>query len=48
MLAPYLSLDTETTGLDVYHGARPFFITTCNEQGEQQYWEWDVDPETQS
>lgn len=41
-----LSLDTETTGLDLYHGARPFLVTTCNDQGEVRYWEWDVDPYT--
>jgi DNA polymerase I-like protein with 3'-5' exonuclease and polymerase domains len=41
-----ISLDTETTGVDLYHGARPFFVTTCNGAGEQQFWEWDVDPLT--
>lgn len=38
------SLDTETTGTDFRHGARPFFVTACNLDGEQQFWEWDVDP----
>jgi DNA polymerase I-like protein with 3'-5' exonuclease and polymerase domains len=41
-----ISLDTETTGLDVYHSARPFFVTTCDEDGEQGCWEWRVDPLT--
>lgn len=41
-----ISLDTETTGIDLHHGAKPFFVTTCNEKGEQKYWEWDVDPMT--
>lgn len=41
-----ISVDTETTGLDVYHGARPFFVTTCDEQGFQRFWEWPVDPLT--
>lgn len=41
-----ISLDCETSGLDLHHGALPFFITTCNEQGEQTYWCWDVDPLT--
>lgn len=41
-----LSLDTECSGLDIRHGARPFFVTTCNHLGEQLYWEWDVDPLT--
>lgn len=41
-----LSLDTETTGVDFYHGARPYFVTTCTDEGEQQWWEWEVDPLT--
>lgn len=41
-----LSLDTETTGVDFYHGARPFFVTVCHEDGRQLWWEWDVDPTT--
>ncbi len=42
-----ISLDTETTGLDLRAGsARPFFITSCDELGEISYWEAEVDPET--
>lgn len=41
-----ISIDCETTGLDVYHGARPFFVTVCHEDGEQDNWEWVVDPLT--
>jgi DNA polymerase I-like protein with 3'-5' exonuclease and polymerase domains len=42
-----ISLDTETTGLDLYHGAKAYFVTTCSEDGEEQlFWEWDVDPLT--
>jgi DNA polymerase I-like protein with 3'-5' exonuclease and polymerase domains len=41
-----ISLDTETTGLDLYHRARPFFVTICGEDGAVAYWEWDVDPMT--
>ncbi len=41
-----ISLDSETTGVDFRHGARPFFVTTCMEDGEQQWWEWSVDPLT--
>lgn len=41
-----ISLDTETTGKDFYHGSRPYFVTTCWEDGTQRYWEWDVDPIT--
>ena len=41
-----LSLDTEVTGLDLYHGAKPYFVTICHEDGTQQWWEWPVDPVT--
>ncbi len=41
-----ISLDSETTGLDLNHGARPFFVTTCTPDGDQRYWQWDVDPLT--
>jgi hypothetical protein len=45
---PMLALDTETTGVDFHHGARPFFVVTCDEEGEVKYWEWDVDPLTRT
>jgi len=41
-----IAFDTETTGLDLRHGAAPFFVTTCDEHGVQRWWEWDVDPLT--
>ena len=41
-----LGIDTETTGLDLHHGCKPFLITTCNEKFEQHCWEWEVDPIT--
>lgn len=41
-----LSLDTETTGVDLRHGAKPFFVTICRPDGTQTWWEWDVDPLT--
>lgn len=41
-----ISFDTETTGLDLNHGAKPFLVTTCDEQGRQLYWEWFVNPKT--
>lgn len=41
-----ISLDTETTGLDLRHGALPFFVTMCDEDGNNTYFEWDVDPLT--
>lgn len=41
-----ISLDCESTGLDIAHGARPFIVTCCREDGQQLLWEWDVDPVT--
>lgn len=41
-----LAIDCETTGLDVFHSARPFFVTVCSDEGEQDWWEWNVDPLT--
>lgn len=43
---PALAVDTETTGVDFHHGACPFFVTTCDADGKQTWWEWDVDPLT--
>jgi len=41
-----LSLDTEDTGLDLHHGARPYLVTFCDQDGVNTWWEWDVDPLT--
>lgn len=41
-----LAFDTETTGLDLHHGATAFLATACTEQGPPIFWEWDVDPIT--
>lgn len=41
-----ISIDTETTGIDLHHGARPFLVTTCRPGEEPVYWEWPVDPLT--
>lgn len=41
---PILSFDTEGTGLDHYHGAKPYFVSMCEEDGTQYWWEWDVNP----
>lgn len=43
-----LAVDIETTGLDFNHAAMPFFLSTCDEEGNQVWWEWDVDPLTRS
>lgn len=42
-----ISFDTETTGLDLRHGARPFLVTYCDESGEPPtFYEWDINPLT--
>lgn len=41
-----VALDSETTGIDIHHSARPFFITFCYEDYSLKYFEWDVDPLT--
>jgi len=40
----FISCDTECTGLDPYHGSKPYFVTITYEDQSQKYWEWDVDP----
>lgn len=40
------SVDTETTGLDLHHGAKPYFVTMCDPEGNLLYWEAEVDPLT--
>ena len=41
-----LALDCEATGLDLRHTSRAFFVTVCDEEGEQHWWEWAIDPLT--
>lgn len=46
-----LAIDTETTGVDLYHGARPFVVTMAwldegADRPEQRTWVWPVDPLT--
>ena len=41
-----VAFDTETTGIDFHHGSKPFLVTFCNEQDENIYFEWSVDPLT--
>ena len=44
--AAVISLDCETTGVDLHHGAKPFFVSTCTHEGVVRFWEWFVDPHT--
>jgi DNA polymerase I-like protein with 3'-5' exonuclease and polymerase domains len=41
-----IALDTETTGVDHWHGAKPFLVTACLDSVDNLHWEWDVDPLT--
>jgi DNA polymerase I-like protein with 3'-5' exonuclease and polymerase domains len=43
-----LSLDTEDSGRDFFHGSRPFLVTVCRDDGTQQYWQWEIDPLTRN
>lgn len=39
-----LGVDTETTGLDTFHGCRPYLVTTCDDRGCQRTYQVPVDP----
>lgn len=41
-----ISVDTEVSGLDIYSGCRPYFVTICFQTGHQIWFDWDVDPLT--
>lgn len=41
-----IAFDTETTGLSLWKGDKPFGFSFCNEDEETVYWEFDVDPFT--
>jgi DNA polymerase I-like protein with 3'-5' exonuclease and polymerase domains len=43
-----IGVDTETTGVDLYHASRPFLTTITLESDLERplYWEWDVNPLT--
>ena len=43
-----IALDTECTGLDLYHGATPYFVSVCDEDRRVSFWEWEVDPLTRA
>jgi DNA polymerase I-like protein with 3'-5' exonuclease and polymerase domains len=35
-----IAFDTEVGGLDIFHGAKPYFVTTCTSEGKLKYWDW--------
>lgn len=41
-----IALDTETTGVHLRHGCKPFYISTCNDRGIIRSWQWEVNPYT--
>lgn len=41
-----ISLDCETTGLNLFHGCKPFAVSTCDHKGQTTFWELKVDPFT--
>ena len=41
-----LSIDTETTGRDLHHGANVYLVTTSDQSECTTHWEWFVNPET--
>lgn len=42
----FIAVDSETSGLFVNHGAKPFLVSLCDMSGKTKAWEWDVDPAT--
>tara|TARA_R110002012_G_scaffold105460_2_gene246405 strand:+ start:677 stop:2590 length:1914 start_codon:yes stop_codon:yes gene_type:complete len=42
----FLAVDTETTGVDLFHSALPFAVSACDEGGKTWFWEWKVNPKT--
>lgn len=43
-----IAIDTETTGLDIWHGCKPFYVATANSNGETKAWEWAVNPKNRT
>ena len=40
----YIAADTETTGLDVFNGCRPFAFSFTRKSGDDEYYRFNVDP----
>lgn len=43
-----IAIDCETTGLDVYHGCRPYFVAVAQEDNKEYYYEWYVEPKNRT
>lgn len=41
-----LGVDTETTGLDRFHGCIPYLVTTCDHTNKHRVYTWGVNPKT--
>jgi len=41
-----IALDTETTGVNLFHGCKPYFVSTVDSEKVVRCWEWPVDPTT--
>lgn len=41
-----ISLDCESTGIDLAHGAMPFLVTSWDGENPIDFWEWSVNPYT--
>ncbi len=45
-MQPFMTFDTETTGLSTFAGDRPFAVSWCDEFGQAGYISWPVDVKT--
>jgi len=43
-MAKYIAIDTECTGGSFQFGDRPYYVSTCDEEGNIASWEFDVTP----
>lgn len=44
----FLAIDTETTGVNLFHGDKPFAVSTCDQDGNTNFWRCAVDPATRN
>lgn len=44
----YLAVDTETTGLHLFHGCEAFMVTACSDSGDLYIFTFDVDVQTRA